>query len=68
VIEAFRADILTINEHLLEVNALDNGSELLGGFEILVGCVERVQWTLEGPGVLHQRAGCGEIPFPSASQ
>src|SRR6266487_2358656 len=47
------ADVIAVNERLLGVNALDNGSQSPGSFEILVGGVEGVQWTLEGHVVLH---------------
>src|SRR5713226_4329657 len=39
--------IIAVKEHLLEVNALDNGSQLFVCREIIVGFVECVQWTLE---------------------
>src|SRR5713101_5406583 len=38
--------IIAVNEHLFEVNTLDNGSQLFVGCEIIVGFVECVQWTL----------------------
>jgi hypothetical protein len=55
------AYIVAVNEHLLEVNALDNGSQPLSGCEIIVGFIECVNWTLEDHVVLHQIPSSGEI-------
>src|SRR6266536_4858413 len=49
--------IVIVNEHLLEVNALDNGRQPFVCCEIIVGCVECVQWTLEDHIVLHEIPG-----------